>query len=593
MDNTDNYRDRKKRRSARERRQSRRKKRAEMASPIVENTTSETNKRSIDTSGMTIIKRIQVQALPLLGAIASRIGLLLRDGIWYLRNNPMALRGVMGMVGIGFLFFIFSFIFSGDIFPNIKSMGISLSGMSVGEAEERLTEAWYGDIEIDLYAEGEFITAVRPETLGISLDAEATARSARSAGLSGIPFGSSVDPSVDLDYPTAQSYLLSLGQTVDSPALNAGYQWSDGQVIGTQGQTGRRLDVTLTLDRLTHSLSDVANSRRLDLMVENLRPTITDPSSYLTRVQELANTPFELVGFDPYTNQRFIWTVPTEVFIPWLEAGQVSLGIRESAFLPYVDQLNASLNSDGDNSRYILADEAVEHLNEAIALRAQEINLRVRYRDFTYEVASGDTVHAIARRTGVPFYLIQERNNGRNLDSISPGDLLSIPSRDVTMPNTPVPAKRIIVDLNNQYLYAFENGQIVFEWSISSGVENAPTSPGIYQVLSHEEVAYGSSNTLCDSAGLVCGQWEMHWFMGIYEVTEGLENGFHGDVLLPNGNWLGAGGIGTEQTFGCVMSDNHQAQSLYEWAEIGTVVEIISNEFEPMSDLGRMVWNNT
>jgi hypothetical protein len=36
-------------------------------------------------------------------------------------------------------------------------------------------------------------------------------------------------------------------------------------------------------------------------------------------------------------------------------------------------------------------------------------------------------------------------------------------------------------------------------------------------------------------------------------------------------------------TFGCVMSEKSQAEQLYRWAEQGTVVEIISSEFAPVS----------
>jgi hypothetical protein len=36
------------------------------------------------------------------------------------------------------------------------------------------------------------------------------------------------------------------------------------------------------------------------------------------------------------------------------------------------------------------------------------------------------------------------------------------------------------------------------------------------------------------------------------------------------------------------MSRSEDAQRLYEWAEDGTIVEIISSEFAPLSDLGRL-----
>ena len=35
------------------------------------------------------------------------------------------------------------------------------------------------------------------------------------------------------------------------------------------------------------------------------------------------------------------------------------------------------------------------------------------------------------------------------------------------------------------------------------------------------------------------------------------------------------------------MSLNSKAKELYDWAETGTVVEIVSDEFAPESDLGR------
>ena len=85
--------------------------------------------------------------------------------------------------------------------------------------------------------------------------------------------------------------------------------------------------------------------------------------------------------------------------------------------------------------------------------------------------------------------------------------------------------------------------------------------------MNHEEKAYGGSYALCDDLG--CGQWEMSWFMGIYEVTPGLVNGFHGAVLLPNGTYLNGGSVGFPSTFGCVMSPDDAARELYEWAEVG------------------------
>jgi len=79
--------------------------------------------------------------------------------------------------------------------------------------------------------------------------------------------------------------------------------------------------------------------------------------------------------------------------------------------------------------------------------------------------------------------------------------------------------------------------------------------------------------------------------MGIYEVVPGLVNGFHGAVLLPNGTYLGGNNVGVPYTLGCVMSRDDQARQLYEWADHGTIVEIISRDYPPQSELARRAFN--
>ena len=196
----------------------------------------------------------------------------------------------------------------------------------------------------------------------------------------------------------------------------------------------------------------------------------------------------------------------------------------------------------------------------------------VRYKPIEYTVGRGETAYSISRIEGIPYYLIEQANPDRDLSELYVGDTLTLPSRDLMLPFRPVRNKRIVVDLSDQYLWAYEDGQVVYEWLISSGISSAPTSTGVFQILSHVDVAYGSSFTLCDED--TCGQWIMHWFMGVYEAVPGLMNGFHGAVELPNGAYLGGGNVGSPYTFGCIMAVEDNAKLLYDWAEEGVVVEI-------------------
>jgi hypothetical protein len=50
---------------------------------------------------------------------------------------------------------------------------------------------------------------------------------------------------------------------------------------------------------------------------------------------------------------------------------------------------------------------------------------------------------------------------------------------------------------------------------------------------------------------------------------------------------MGGGNVGQPFTYGCVMSQNDNAEQLYRWADEGTLVEILSSEYAPQSELGR------
>ncbi len=516
---------------------------------------------------------------------------LARDAGWYLRNNPLLAGGAVAAIAFIALIYLLSYMVSGRILPGVQVAGVDVGGTTATKAMETLTTAWENDVIINLKADGEVLGNVLPKELGLVLDAEESARAAKGVGLGVIPFGKNITPVVNLEYLTAQNYLFDLTQLVNQQPQNATYEYRSGEVIGIEGKDGRRLDIALTLEKLQADPGAVVAQEELELVMETMLPSLPDPEPFMASVEALAAQVPAIRGYDPYINRHYTWGVGPEVFINWLALDTGQLSIREDTFSIFLAEINRILESEGEEElRYLEPLETIEFLEAAIHNNQPEVSLRVRYRSTEHVVKFGDRGHSIGRKKGIPFGDIDQFNSGIDWDALFVGQTIKLPSRDVTMPEPPVPHKRIIVDLKSQMLIAYENSQEVFRWTISSGVDAAPTSPGVYQILNHDEVAYGSSNSLCNKAGLACGQWEMQWFMGIYSVVPGLVNGFHGSVLLPNGNWL-SGGNGVESTFGCVMSNNAQAEQLYHWAEVGTVVEIISDEFEPLSDLGKLAKN--
>lgn len=122
-------------------------------------------------------------------------------------------------------------------------------------------------------------------------------------------------------------------------------------------------------------------------------------------------------------------------------------------------------------------------------------------------------------------------------------------------------SKYILVDISEQHMYVYEGDVLVYSFVASTGMNNA-TRTGLFHVQSKIPNAWGSTWSI----------WMPSW-LGIY-WSGGLENGIHALPILPNGATLWAGYLGRPISYGCVVLGTYDAQVLYDWAEIGTPVEI-------------------
>ncbi len=121
--------------------------------------------------------------------------------------------------------------------------------------------------------------------------------------------------------------------------------------------------------------------------------------------------------------------------------------------------------------------------------------------------------------------------------------------------------KYILVSISEQHLYAYQDNVLVYSVVASTGM-NGSTRVGVFHVLDKIPNAYGATWNI----------WMPNW-MGIY-YSGSLENGIHALPILSNGARLWAGYLGTPISFGCVVLGVDEAQWIYDWAEVGTTVEI-------------------
>jgi lipoprotein-anchoring transpeptidase ErfK/SrfK len=119
----------------------------------------------------------------------------------------------------------------------------------------------------------------------------------------------------------------------------------------------------------------------------------------------------------------------------------------------------------------------------------------------------------------------------------------------------------IVVSIDQQHLYAFQGGTLVYSFVVSTGVDNS-TRMGTFHIL----------DKLPDPYSDPWGFWMPDW-MGIYYVGD-LEDGFHALPVLEDGERLWGDDLGTPASYGCVVLGIDDAQTLYNWAQIGTTIEI-------------------
>lgn len=122
-------------------------------------------------------------------------------------------------------------------------------------------------------------------------------------------------------------------------------------------------------------------------------------------------------------------------------------------------------------------------------------------------------------------------------------------------------SKYILVDISEQHMYVYEGDALLYSFVASTGMNNA-TRVGTFAVQSKIPLAYGATWNI----------WMPSW-LGIY-WSGGLENGIHALPILSNGGILWEGYLGRPISYGCVVLGTYEAQLLFDWAEMGTPVEI-------------------
>lgn len=460
---------------------------------------------------------------------------------------------------------------SNQILPGVHTLGLDLGGKTVAEAKIAIENQW--NSQTITLENDEVPLAVSPSAIGIVIDAQVTAQIAYQQGRSLADLLLDIQtalgtagfaPAWHFDPAVAEAKLLATAELVNQPAVDASLQFVDGQFVATPAIPGRAIDIAATLAYLQQHASQVALSGRLPLTMIATQPTFTEASPLVAQANALVVHPLTIHVFDPVRNQSHDGIVPAGTWGSWLvvntAGGQLQWQVNPDQVSKYMATQATTFGPD----RYLKQPESSTAIIEAITSQTFYANLRLYHTPSQHIVQSGETLSSIAYHYGMPYPWLLQANPGLG-DFLSVGQSLAIPSPDDLLPLPVIENKRVIVSISQQRVWVYENGGLKWEWPASTGIDSSPTSPGLFQIQSHEVEAYASN-------------WDLYmpYFMGVYRPVPAVDfmNGFHGFPTRNGSTLLWTGNLGHPVTYGCILISTTNAEMLFHWAEEGVVVEI-------------------
>ncbi len=503
--------------------------------------------------------------------IGSRVPRLLK--VVFLWGLILATLPVVLIVGAYIYFQAFEI-----ILPGVNVGGVPLYGLTEFEAVSEIERVWnegYRITAVDINDLGRS-WIVDPSDFGLRVDTSINAAEAYNVGrgrgvLDGIKDlliswweGQEITPRVTFDPMEARIGFEAWATQVNVSIVDGHVMIEGGEVVQVPGQVGKILDVESSLALLSADPAAIMlDYRFVPLVMDPVEPTIVDVSAAAAIVERMLRE-LTIRAYDPVTDEHFEWTPSREEVASWLrferDDDELRVAIEDDILSAYLVELERSLGE----KRFFDQDEGLAAVKESLYTGDLD-TLRVKYNPTTYVVQPTDSMVTISFKMGMPYWKIHEANPSVAARGLVVGETIVAPPADAMLALPVVESKRIVISITQQRMWVYQDGELIREHIISTGMSGSPTLPGIFQVQWRYLNAYASRWDL----------WMPH-FLGIYEAAPGFINGIHGLPLLSNGVRLWGDVLGRPASYGCIILTLDAAEELYFWAEDGVVVEIQS-----------------
>ncbi len=316
---------------------------------------------------------------------------------------------VLIALGSGFAAFLLLFMalnlgislfFMGRIMPGVTMNGISLSGMTVEEAASVITSSYrFPENGNLLLVDGQNAWPIKPVQLGFYLDPLASANSAYDAGRKGglmqvllqrvnvFKQDVQVQPSFIFNQKTAIDALDALAAQINQPVREAHISIEGTQVLVQNGQNGRVLDVSATLDAITRQIETMQDGV-VPLVVLQSDPIILSAEEQGELARAVLSEPLTLtLPADASGQTTPVQIQPTDL-APLLtfvkvdndSGAQYQIAVSQPLMAGWLNSMKNNLEAEPINAGFIFNDDTrqLELKKPAVIGRSLEVDQSVQ-----------------------------------------------------------------------------------------------------------------------------------------------------------------------------------------------------------------------
>ncbi len=305
-----------------------------------------------------------------------------------------------------FLLFInlaVSLIFMGRIMPGVTMNGVPLAGKTIEEAASVIASAFrFTETGTIMFVDGDRSWVVRPSQVGFYLDPFSSAEAAYATGRRGglihmvsqrwSMLGGEVnaDPTFIFDQNAAVQYLNSLALQINQPVHEAGVSIEGTQVIVQNGQQGRVLDVSLTLEGLTRQVQSMQDGI-VPLAVRQSDPVILNAEVQGELARALLSQPFQLIlpqGSSTEVVNVSIQPADLAVMLTFEkvaqgDASEFTIAVNDVLLNAWLTALKEDVEQSPENPRFMFNDDTglLEVVKPAVIGRTLDIDGSIKAID--------------------------------------------------------------------------------------------------------------------------------------------------------------------------------------------------------------------